>query len=92
MVSIYRLVLIVLSLACILFSLALFPQKGLPLIYDVKSKCIKLLDDGSGRDPLEEYNFGSAANYLFRPCTNDAGEEEVSHSVMVLWKKCRKKI
>ena len=50
------------------------------MIYDVKSKCIKLLDDGSGRDPLEEYNFGSAANYLFRPCTNDAGEEEVSHT------------
>lgn len=63
-----------------LISFALFRRKGLPLIYDVKSKCIKLLDDGSGRDPLEEYNFGSAANYLFRPCTNDAGEEEVSHT------------
>jgi len=49
---------------------------GLPLIYDVKSKCIKLLDDGSGRDPLEVYNFGNAANYLFRPCTNEDGEEE----------------
>lgn len=53
---------------------------GLPLIYDVKSKCIKLLDDGSGRDPLEVYNFGNAANYLFRPCTNEDGEEEVGES------------
>ena len=50
---------------------------GLPLIYDIKSKCIKLLDDGSGIDPLEAYNFGNAANYLFRPCTNENGEEEV---------------
>jgi 2,3-bisphosphoglycerate-dependent phosphoglycerate mutase len=50
---------------------------GLPLIYDVKSKCIKLLDDGSGLDPLEVYDFGSAANYLFRPCRNEDGEDEV---------------
>jgi 2,3-bisphosphoglycerate-dependent phosphoglycerate mutase len=49
---------------------------GLPLIYDPKSKCIKLLDDGSGLDPLEVYNFGNAANYLFRPCRNEDGEEE----------------
>ena len=51
---------------------------GLPLVYDIRSKCIKLLDDGSGRDPLEVYNFGNAANYLFRPCTDENGEEEVS--------------
>jgi len=49
---------------------------GLPLIYDVKSKCIKLLDDGSGEDPLEKYNFGNAANYLFRPCKDENGEDE----------------
>ena len=42
---------------------------GLPLIYDLNSKCIKLLDDGSGEDPLEKYNFGASAPYLFRPCT-----------------------
>eukprot|EP00986_Skeletonema_menzelii_P014538 scaffold9751_cov153-Skeletonema_menzelii.AAC.9 len=42
---------------------------GLPLIYDLNSKCIKLLDDGSGEDPLEKYNFGTSAPYLFRPCT-----------------------
>lgn len=46
---------------------------GLPLIFDIKSKCVKLLDDGTGRDPLEVYNFGNAANYLFRPCTNEDG-------------------
>lgn len=49
---------------------------GLPLIYDVKSKCIKLLDDGSGNDPLEVYNFGKAASYLFRPCKDENGEDE----------------
>jgi len=46
---------------------------GLPLIFDVKSKCLKLLDDGTGRDPLEVYNFGKAAKYLFRPCQNEDG-------------------
>ncbi|VEU39749.1 unnamed protein product [Pseudo-nitzschia multistriata] len=46
---------------------------GLPLIYDVKSKCVKLLDDGTGRDPLEVYNFGPSAKYLFRPCQNEDG-------------------
>lgn len=46
---------------------------GLPIIYDLKSKCIKLLDDGTGRDPLEVHNFGKAASYLFRPCENPDG-------------------
>mmetsp|Transcript_25257 Transcript_25257/g.69632 ORF Transcript_25257/g.69632 Transcript_25257/m.69632 type:complete len:842 (-) Transcript_25257:78-2603(-) len=46
---------------------------GLPLIYDIKSKCVKLLDDGTGRDPLEVYNFGPSAKYLFRPCQNEDG-------------------
>ena len=36
----------------------------------------QLLDDGSGRDPLEVYNFGKAANYLFRPCQNDDGSPD----------------
>mmetsp|Transcript_2822 Transcript_2822/g.3749 ORF Transcript_2822/g.3749 Transcript_2822/m.3749 type:complete len:928 (+) Transcript_2822:263-3046(+) len=49
---------------------------GIPIIYDLKSRCIKLLDDGSGEDPLEMYNFGNAASYLFRPCVNEDGEEE----------------
>lgn len=49
---------------------------GLPIIYDLKSKCVKLLDDGTGRDPLEVHNFGTAADYLFRPCE---GEEDECH-------------
>ena len=41
---------------------------GLPLIYNVRRRCITLLDDGTGRDPMEVHDFGSAAQYLFRPC------------------------
>ena len=37
---------------------------GVPLIYDVRSKCIKLLDDGSGINPLEKHHFGPGAPYL----------------------------
>mmetsp|Transcript_22359 Transcript_22359/g.40111 ORF Transcript_22359/g.40111 Transcript_22359/m.40111 type:complete len:911 (-) Transcript_22359:158-2890(-) len=51
---------------------------GLPLIFDMNSKCIKLLDDGSGEDPLEKYNFGPSASYLFRPCKNPDGSEDDS--------------
>jgi len=52
---------------------------GLPLIYDVNSRCIKLLDDGTGRDLMEAYNFGPATDLLFRPCITDDGDidEEV---------------
>merc|ERR1719203_1172538 len=35
---------------------------GVPLIYNVRRRCISLLDDGN------DYNFGSAAEFLFRPC------------------------
>lgn len=49
---------------------------GLPIIFDLKSKCVKLLDDGTGRDPLEVYNFGKAASYLFRPCANEDGSPD----------------
>ena len=48
---------------------------GVPLVYNVKRKCISLLDDGTGVDPLEKYNFGSAAQYLFRPCEIDEDED-----------------
>jgi len=44
---------------------------GLPLVYNVKRKCITLLDDGSGKDPMETHDFGPAAQYLFRPCELD---------------------
>ena len=49
---------------------------GLPIIFDIKSKCVKLLDDGTGRDPLEVHNFGKAAKYLFRPCQNEDGSPD----------------
>mmetsp|Transcript_14207 Transcript_14207/g.34411 ORF Transcript_14207/g.34411 Transcript_14207/m.34411 type:complete len:148 (-) Transcript_14207:206-649(-) len=50
---------------------------GVPLIYDVKSRCIRLLDDGSGiDDPLERYNFGSNGHLLFQPCETDYEEDE----------------
>jgi 2,3-bisphosphoglycerate-dependent phosphoglycerate mutase len=44
---------------------------GLPLVYDVKGRCITLLDDGSGQDPMEAHDFGPAAKYLFKPCELD---------------------
>jgi hypothetical protein len=40
-------------------------------VYNVKRKCITLLEDGSGKDPLEVHDFGPAAQYLFRPCELD---------------------
>lgn len=44
---------------------------GLPLVYNVRRKCITLLDDGSDKDPMDIYDFGPAAKYLFRPCELD---------------------
>jgi len=58
---------------------------GLPLIYDVKSKCIKLLDDGSDENMLERYNFGKAAPYLFRPCRDEDGNEDEECSIDLLF-------
>ena len=45
----------------------------------------KLLDDGSGRDPLETYNFGKAANYLFRPCMNEDGTPDEVRKPFTDW-------
>ena len=39
----------------------------------MNSKCVKLLDDGTTDDPLEKYNFGTSASYLFKPCIDDEG-------------------
>jgi len=40
-----------------------------PLLYDVKRKCIRVLDDGCGDDDLfTKYNFGSSPELLFKPC------------------------
>lgn len=49
---------------------------GVPLIYNVKRKCISLLpeDDDNDVDVLKKYDFGSAAKFLFRPC--EIGEDE----------------
>jgi hypothetical protein len=37
---------------------------------------VKLLDEGDGIDPLEKYNFGKAAKYLFRPCVTEDGSPD----------------
>ena len=47
------------------------PAQGVPLVYNIKRKCITLLDDESGQDPMTKYDFGPAAQYLFRPCELD---------------------
>eukprot|EP00522_Entomoneis_paludosa_P008110 CAMPEP_0172453534 /NCGR_PEP_ID=MMETSP1065-20121228/10807_1 /TAXON_ID=265537 /ORGANISM="Amphiprora paludosa, Strain CCMP125" /LENGTH=926 /DNA_ID=CAMNT_0013205717 /DNA_START=69 /DNA_END=2849 /DNA_ORIENTATION=+ len=57
---------------------------GLPIIFDLRSKCVKLLDDGTGRDPLEVYNFGSAASYLFRPCQNEDGSPDEECTIQLM--------
>ena len=41
---------------------------GLPLVYDIQRKCVQLLDDGSGVDPVERYDFGKSPELLFAPC------------------------
>ena len=57
---------------------------GLPIIYDIKSKCVKLLDAGDGKDPLEEYDFGKASKYLFRPCIQEDGSPDEECSIVGL--------
>ena len=40
-------------------------------MFNVKKKCIQLLDDGlddGTKDPLERYDFGTSPELLFRPC------------------------
>ncbi len=41
---------------------------GVPLVYDVKSRCISLLDNDSSNDPILAHDFGPAAKYLFKAC------------------------
>ena len=52
---------------------------GLPLVFDVKRRCLRLLDDGRyPTDPSEalaRWNFGTASDLLFRPCESDDGDE-----------------
>lgn len=54
---------------------------GLPLIYNLDKKCIQLLDDGIERPDgpmsmLQEYNFGSSPELLFRPCDVGGGDKQ----------------
>ena len=41
---------------------------GLPLVFDLDRKCVKLLDDGKDINPVVRYNFGTSPDLLFRPC------------------------
>lgn len=62
---------------------------GVPLVYNVKGKCITLLDDGSGEDPMKTYDFGPAAKYLFKPCElSDEFFEEVSLECEIMLPTC----
>ena len=39
------------------------------MVYDGKRQCIRLLDDGSDKYPLERYNFGTGGKeLLFKSC------------------------
>jgi hypothetical protein len=46
-------------------------QGSVPLVYNIKRKCITLIDDGSGQNPMTKHDFGPAAQYLFCPCELD---------------------
>lgn len=47
---------------------------GVPIIYDVISKTVNLIQDGA-EDPLERYDFGAAARFLFKESINATDEE-----------------
>ena len=44
---------------------------GVPLIYDIAGRCVHLFDDGQLPKPRDRYDFGEAADLLFRPCDYD---------------------
>ena len=46
---------------------------GVPIIYDVISKTVNLIQDGA-EDPLERYDFGAAARFLFKESINATDE------------------
>lgn len=59
---------------------------GLPLIYSLKQKCIRILDDGEfcrgdEDDPLARFNFGTSPELLFKPC--DYNTENASESCFI---------
>jgi len=44
---------------------------GVPLVYNVKGKCITLLEDKESETQINVEDFGPAAKYLFKPCELD---------------------
>jgi len=49
---------------------------SVPLVFDLKKKCIYILDDGEETDedfynPLRRYSFGESPELLFKPCDFD---------------------
>ena len=46
---------------------------GVPLVYDLESRCLHLFDDGILPKPRDRYDFGAAADVIFRPCDDDEG-------------------
>jgi hypothetical protein len=44
---------------------------GVPLVYNVKAKCISLLEDKESNEQISIDDFGPAAKYLFQPCELD---------------------
>ena len=46
---------------------------GVPLVYDLESRCLHLFDDGILPKPRDRYDFGAAADVIFRPCDDEEG-------------------
>jgi hypothetical protein len=44
---------------------------GVPLVYNVRAKCINLLEDKDSDEQITVDDFGPAAKYLFQPCELD---------------------
>lgn len=53
---------------------------GLPLVYNVKKKCVQILDEdfNGSLDTLTKYNFGKSPELLFKPCDYDETTAEGS--------------
>ena len=49
-----------------------FPT-GVPLVYDLESRCLHLFDDGILPKPRDRYDFGAAADVIFRPVRRRRG-------------------
>ena len=48
----------------------------MPLVYDIAGRCVHLFDDGKLPKPRDRYDFGKAADLLFRPCDYDDQAED----------------